>query len=84
MLRDAKKTFPTAPCFNKEMAKKKIIKPSRKRLIFNKIQDRFISFEDDLELQALELEKQNAAKSKALTDIPEMILAQDDDEPSQD
>ena len=64
------------------MVKKKIVKPSKKRLIFNKKQDSFISFEDDMALQELEREKQNKAKAKALTS--ELLLGNENDEPSHD
>lgn len=64
------------------MAKKKIIKPSQRRLIFNKKHEKFISFEEEMALQELEQQKQNEAKSRALA--PDLILAPEDDEPSLD
>lgn len=48
------------------MAKRPLIKPSKRILVLNKKFNEFISKEDDDEMRKLEEEKQRLAKEKAL------------------
>lgn len=52
------------------MPKKPLIKPSKRVLVLNKFLNKFISREDDIEMQKLEEEKQRLAKEKALKELP--------------